>query len=459
MKKPMPPPDIKKLWAAATGDGRNASILPRLFALFADNSVLQQKYLSWDELRYKTPPAGLNHEQWWLATKMARTGALRRLSLTDVSGRPFTYTLSDEVLKETDFIASSAKGNIRLAEQVTDSSTRDRYLVSQLIEEAITSSQLEGASTSRKVARDMIRSGRQPRTKSERMILNNFLAMQRIGEVRAEPLSIDLICEIHRIVTDGTLDDPSAAGRFQRPDEERVAVRDEDDEVLHRPPPADQLPERMARLCDFANGHGESGYLPGVLRAIAIHFMFGYEHPFEDGNGRTARALFYWSMLNQGYWLTEFLSVSRILKKAPAQYARSFLYTEQDDNDLTYFFIYHLNILHRALDELNAYLASKMKEIREVRRTLNRHADFFNSRQLALLQHALRNADFVYTVESHRSSHRIATQTARTDLMGLELMGLLTKQKAGKRFAYTPVPDLAERIRSLGSGFSQPCSG
>jgi Fic family protein len=63
--------------------------------------------------------------------------------------------------------------------------------------------------------------------------------------------------------------------------------------------------------------------------------MLGYEHPFEDGNGRTARALFYWSMLNQGFWLTEFLTVSKILRKAPAKYARSFLYTEQDSNDLT----------------------------------------------------------------------------------------------------------------------------
>src|SRR5690606_27707757 len=160
-------------------------------------------------------------------------------------------------------------------------------------EEAITSSQLEGASTSRKVAREMIRSGRSPRNRSEKMILNNFHAMQRIGELRHEKLTIDLILEIHRIVTDGTLDNPDAAGRFQLPGEDRVAVWDEEGELLHSPPPAEQLPERLQRVCDFANGQVGTGYLPGVLRALTVHFMIrGYDHPFEDGNGRTARALF-----------------------------------------------------------------------------------------------------------------------------------------------------------------------
>jgi Fic family protein len=52
------------------------------------------------------------------------------------------------------------------------------------MEEAITSSQLEGAATTREVAKEMIREGRQPRDRSERMILNNYLTMQRIGAIR-----------------------------------------------------------------------------------------------------------------------------------------------------------------------------------------------------------------------------------------------------------------------------------
>ncbi|WP_328421067.1 Fic family protein [Micromonospora sp. NBC_00389] len=423
--------------------------MARIFTLYAADGVSSQRYLHWDEIRYKRPPHDLAVEEWWVATKFARRGMYRRIPLVDKAGHPFVYALPDEVLKQTDYIASYASGQIRLSEQVTDPATRDRYLVSQLIEEAITSSQLEGASTSRKVARDMIRSGRQPRDRSEQMILNNFHAMQRIGELRHEKLTIDLICEIHKIVTEGTLENSDAAGRFQLPEEDRVAVWAEENQLLHSPPPADQLPERMQRLCDFANAQSDTGYLPGALRALVIHFMIGYEHPFEDGNGRTARALFYWSMLNQGYWLTEFLSVSRILKRAPGKYARSFLYTETDENDLTYFFIYNLNVLHRAIDELHAYLAHKMAEVREVRRTLRQSAENFNPRQLALLQHALKNPTTRYSVQSHKTSHRVSTETARSDLIGLESMGLLTKRKSGKRYVFDPIPDLGEAIKQF----------
>lgn len=52
-----------------------------------------------------------------------------------------------------------------------------------------------------------------------------------------------------------------------------------------------------------------------------LHFMLGYEHPFVDGNGRVARAMFDWAMLRNGYWLFEFISVSRIIRQAPAKYA------------------------------------------------------------------------------------------------------------------------------------------
>ncbi|GAA1870835.1 Fic family protein [Asanoa iriomotensis] len=444
----MPPPDDEFLLREVLKT-RDVHKISEVFNLFGSDGISSRPYLHWDELRFREPPAGFTVEEWWLATKLARRSVYRRLPLVDERDKPFVYTLPDEVLRQTDFVATHASGQIRFHEEVTDRATRDRYLVSQLIEEAITSSQLEGASTSRKVARDMIRSGRRPRDRSEQMILNNFRAMQRIGEVRNEPLTVDLIREIHRIVTEKTLDNPDAAGRFQLSSEDRVQVLDDQGEVLHTPPPAEQLPERMERLCDFANARTETAYLPGVLRALVIHFMIGYEHPFEDGNGRTARALFYWSMLNQNYWLTEFLSVSRILKPSQVRYAQSFLHTETDENDLTYFFVHHLGVVHKAIDDLHAYLAHKMAEVREVRATLRQFGDFFNSRQIALLQHALKAPASRYSVQSHKTSHRISTETARSDLLDLTTYGLLIRNRSGKRFVFDPVPDLAEKIKEF----------
>jgi Fic family protein len=406
-------------------------------------------YMHWDELRYRTPPAGLTHEEWWALTKLARRSMQRNLPLLDQTGGGFVYALTDQVLREVDYVTSYTRGLIGAREQVTNPATRDQYLVSSLIEEAITSSQLEGASTSHKVAKEMIRSGRPPRDRSERMILNNYHAMQRVGDLRTERLTLDLIKEIHRVVTDGTLDDDTAAGRFQRPDEDRVSVFDQQGRLLYTPPPANQIEDRLGKLCEFANAEENGGYLPGVLRAITVHFMLGYEHPFEDGNGRTARALFYWAMLNRGYWLTEFLSVSRILKAAPAKYARSYLFTESDESDLTYFFTYQLRVLHRSIEDLNTYVSRRMTEVQDIRRKLSQGSRQFNTRQLALLNNALRDSGAEYSVQSHMLSHRTSMEAARKDLVSLERAGLLDRARERRRFVYRPVEDLAERIKTL----------
>ncbi|MFI0812746.1 Fic family protein [Streptomyces echinatus] len=407
-------------------------------------------YLPWDKLRHKNPPDDLTHEEWWAGIKLARRRVQRTLPLTDVNGRPFVFCLPDVVLKSLEEVSRDASGKITISEQVTNPATRDRYLINSLIEEAINSSQLEGASTSRKVAKEMIRTQRQPRDRDERMIYNNYQAMRMIGDLRNERLTPEMICEIHRVVTDGTLDNPSASGRFQLPHEERVGVWN-GDELLHAPPPAATLPGRVQRLCDFANGELDEVYIPPVLRAITVHFMIGYDHPFEDGNGRTARALFYWSMLNQGYWLTEYVAISPILKNAPSRYAHSYLYSEDDENDLTYFHLYQLGVLQRSISQLHEYLFKKAEEVRELQRSISGAQKLFNHRQIALLNHALKNPGASVTAQSHMASHNIVYETARQDLIALENNGLLQKNRAGRSFIWTPVEDLGERLRGMKS--------
>lgn len=448
MRTPAKPPDFDALLSQVLKGGadRFAELVTGLRA--NDEAVLS--YLPWDKVRYRKPPNGMSHEEWWLLVKMARNGAARTLPLLGKEGRPFRYSLPDSVLRMSEEINRNASGSISISEQVTDPATRDRYLVSSLIEEATTSSQLEGASTTGKVAKEMIRSGRPPRDRSEKMILNNYYAMRRIIEVADVELSPELICEIHRIVTEGTLDDGSQAGRIQRPSDERVAIyQSVSNDILHTPPPAAELPERLQRLCDFANGKLGESYVPPVLRALTIHFMIGYDHPFVDGNGRTARALFYWSMLRQGFWLTEFLTVSRILRQAPSQYARSYLLTQQDDNDLTYFFLYHLRIIERAIDELHEHLARKMREVRDFQKSVAILPGRFNHRQIALLEHGVKNPHAHYTSLSHSSSHRVSDETARKDLAALEKLGLLNRTKNGYAYVWHPIAGLAEKLRSL----------
>ena len=436
VKIPLPPPPLETSLAELAESGRLQEVLE-----IAKNS--DNQYLPWEKLRFKTPPAGMTHKEWWVATRLERRLSQRTIPmLKTTSGQPFTYSLPDVVLRATDEITRDASGAITISEQVTNPNTRNRYIVSSLIEEAITSSQLEGASTTRRDAKDMLRSGRSPRDLSEHMILNNYLAMQYVAEVKDQPLTPDLVREIHRIVTDGTLENPHYAGKLQDDDELRVSVWGDGNQLLHRPPPVNELPERLEALCAFANGVGKE-YIPPVLRAITLHFMAGYDHYFEDGNGRTARAIFYWSMLHQGYWLAEFLTISRILKNAPSKYAQSYLLTEQDDGDLTHFFIYHLTVLQRAIRELNSYLARKAEEMHKAEADFRAKPGEYNHRQLALLRKAVAEPAELFTAKSHATSHGVSAETARADLQDLESKHLLTRMRIGKQHAWRAAANLS----------------
>lgn len=408
------------------------------------------RYLHWDKLRHLAVPAGLlSHEEWWLRLKLSRVGLQRELPLRDAGGRPFVYLLPDQAQQALHRIDSQSRGWIgAAAEGTTNPDTRNRFIVNSLIEEAITSSQLEGASTTRAVAAEMIRAGRRPRDRSEQMILNNYQAMAAVRRLKDEPLTERAVLDLHATVTVDTLDDPADAGRLQRPADQRVEVWDNlGQALLHSPPAAAELPRRLQEMVRFANhGPDDGSFLHPVVQAIVLHFWLAYDHPFADGNGRTARALFYWTMLHHNYWLFEFASISRVLAAAPAQYARPFLHTETDDNDLTYFIVHQLQVILRAIEHVESYIAAKIEQVREVEETLKRSTDL-NHRQLTLLAHAIRRPGAEYTIRSHQTSHAVAYATARADLLRLADLGLLERRRAGSRRNLFWAPaDLAERV-------------
>ncbi len=438
MKIPKNPPSQREMIAQIGGD----RLLECMEAV--DSPTVDGKYLQWDELRHRTPPDDLTLVEWWFGLKFKRM--LRKwFPIRDLKGNRFSCVMLDSMQETLHFIDLNAGGTVQMAEVVTDADTRGHYVVRSLMEEAITSSQLEGAATTREEAKAMIREGRDPRDRSERMILNNYQTMLRIGQVKDRPLTKDLVFELHRMVTDGTLDDPTAAGRFRQAGEYRVVGDEYGEETYHRPPPDDQLEARMAAMCDFANGKTPEDFVHPAIRSIILHFWLAYDHPFVDGNGRTARALFYWSMLHHGYWLFEYVSISNFILKAPVRYGLAFLHTETDDNDLTYFVVYHLEIINRAIKELHDYMRRRTRELREMDREL-RGAALLNHRQRDLIRHALRHPGWRYTVETHKNSHGIVYQTARADLLDLSERGLMIKQKIGRAFVFVPVADLEKRL-------------
>lgn len=442
MKAPARPPSV----SALLQDPKRAAKLHQI-ATVSLISSLREDYPHWDKLRHLTPPVGLTSEDWWLGLKLGRAGSLRPITLTAKDGTFFQFSVPEVVQSELHKLDVGAGQTMSGPDSITNPQTRDRYLVRSLMEEAITSSQLEGAVTTREVAKDMIRTGREPRDNSERMILNNFVTMRHIQDIKAESLTPELVFALHRLVTEGTLDDATAAGRFRRQDEHRV-VGDAYGEIFHEPPSAGELPTRLQAMCDFANCKTPGYFVHPTVRAIILHFWLAYDHPFVDGNGRTARALFYWTMLHHGYWLFEFISISHILRQAPIKYYRSFLDTESDDNDLTYFLVAQTRVISSSIEALHRYLDHKAEEFRELSRQV-RALKLFNHRQAEVIRHALKHPGEQYTIASHRQTHQVVYQTARSDLLDLARRGILTKKARGKLLVFSVPSDLDLRLRRL----------
>ncbi len=286
MKLPITPPDFLEI------------ITEKMSLISFNSSLTDEKgqYLHWDKLRHLIPPNDLTSEEWWAVIRFKRENSFTTLELYDKSSKPFKFCKPDSVNRELHWLDMNATGTISAKQPIANPGMQNTYLIKSLVEEAINSSQLEGASTTRHVAKDMIKQGRDPKDKSEQMILNNFHGMQFIRDFKDEELTPSFLFEIHRILTEKTLDDPEKAGVF-RSETDRVYVIDRTgSNILHSPPPASELEERIKSFCNFANNISSKNFIHPVIKAIILHFMLAYDHPFIDGNGRTARAIFYWSM-------------------------------------------------------------------------------------------------------------------------------------------------------------------
>jgi len=418
-----------------------------------DNQVVREfihasndSYLPWEKLRYHPMPEGITPQQAWAGVCLSRLPLMRDLPITAYENdSAFRFCVPPKLQEWLHTIDQRAAGTIRAKARLAFPDDNEAYLFNSLMEEAIASSQLEGAVTTREAAKRLLRAKRRPRDRSERMILNNYRAIQELRKLIKEKLTPALLMHIHEVITEGTFDNPDASGRFRTPEDGEIRVEDSATRrILHTAPSAHQIDWRVDEICEFANTKSKP-FIHPVVKAIILHFALGFVHPFVDGNGRTARAIFYWSMLKRGYWLSEYLPISRIFLEGPAKYARAYLYTETDEGDVTYFLHYHLRVIIRAIKELHEYLDRQQDQLRRATAMLKDFPDL-NHRQAALLYNAVKHPSRGYTIQQHAGHHGVVKATARKDLLDLESRGLLKKEKHKRQLVFFPVEELVQQL-------------
>ena len=379
---------------------------------------VNENYEYWDTVKYKKCPDYCSAEELWKRVKMSRI--MMTAYTWDKYKIDFGFTNKMQRLCH-EFDMNFGQGWMYQPDITEDN--KKQYLRSSLMEEAIYSSMIEGAATTRKVAKEMLRLKKQPKDKSQQMIANNYNTIQFISSHKDTPLSVELLLQIHRLITEKTLKNEEDAGRFRKDEDDIVVFDVMAGETVHTPPAAATLPHFANDLCKYFNDKDAKPYVHPIIRGIIIHFMVGYFHPFVDGNGRTARALFYWYMLKEGYWMTEYLSISRVIAKSKTSYEKAYLYTEADDMDLGYFINYNLKVLEQAYRELKEYIQRKQAEKKASYQFMR--LGYINDRQAQVIQRFVDDPSEIITVKDLQERFFISPTTAKQDIVHLMERGLL----------------------------------
>lgn len=396
-----------------------------LFIKLRDNGELKEMndaYLYWDKIKYRAKIA--SPQEYWNAIKIARAINAQTINFGNTEFQFVTTDYIQQLLHYCDLnIGGNLGSNVGIAE--TD---KTKFMISSIMEEAISSSQMEGANTTRKKAKEMIQKGLKPKSKSEQMIMNNFVTMKHIVQNKSDDLTPERLLYIHNLISNNTLENKKEEGIF-RENNDIYVVNYSNSEVVHTPPNHQEIESLINELCDFFN-NDQKVFIHPIIKGIIIHFMIGWIHPFCDGNGRTARALFYWYMLKKGYWLTEYLTISTIIKDTKNQYEKAFLYTEIDQNDMTYFIIYHLKTTEKAFIRLKEYIGRKQKEVIQAAKFIK--IPNVNDRQAQILKILSEDPDRVLSSKEIENRFSVSNFTARADLNNLESLGFLEKIQVNK---------------------------
>ena len=395
---------------------------PQMQPLF---QKINSDYLYWDKVKYLAS-GHTDKKLLWQAVKIQRQINAQTIQFGKYV---FHFTITKNMLALLHDFDMNLGGNLG-TKSIIPTTDKNYYLISSIMEEAIASSQMEGASTTRRIAKDMLRKQLKPINKSQQMIVNNYETINKISRQKQSEFTIENLLDIHHSIVNKTLDNHEDEGVFRKTDDIYV-VDGVTGFVAHTPPSYSEIDKMIQDLCIFANNDSDDNFIHPIIKGIIIHFVLAYIHPFVDGNGRTARSLFYWYMIKKGYWLTEYLSISRIIYTNKTAYEKAFLYTENDGNDLSYFIQYHLEVMKKAFEDLRKYLQRKIDEQQNILRFAG--VSDVNERQRYVLRTISESKRTLFTPKELATQFDVSTKTARTDLQSLVEKGFLIQTHLNKR--------------------------
>ncbi len=226
------------------------------------------------------------------------------------------------------------------------------YGIKYAEEEIIATNRIENINFNRKSVRDILK-GMAPADEAENRILGRKKGLEFIADT-SNKITEENLYRLYNITVGDFLSEEEKLlpGSFYRHDSVYITGAT----PVHAGINHTKLPEYMENFIDFINR--EDG-MNIFVKAAVVHFYMAYLHPYFDGNGRMARIVHLWYLVQQGYSMALFIPFSSLLEKDRNRYYKAFDLVEENRKfcgsiDVTAFAEYFNENVYMQIEEKTA---------------------------------------------------------------------------------------------------------
>ena len=343
----------------------------------------------------------------------------QELPLHDFDGKPMVY------------LESVARVSLSAARVLLTPQQNARLYGTKAMEEEILSTfRIEQIDTSRESVRRIL-SGQVPKDKEEHRIYGMKQGLEFIAD-RSHTITEENLFRLYQMTIGDFLpaEDRLLPEHWYRHDSVYIVGS----KVEHTGLPCQKLPAYMAELVAFA---AEKTAQNDLIKAAILHFAFAYLHPYFDGNGRMARLLHLWYLVQQGYSSALLVPMSRFVEESRSRYYKAYTQVEQNQQisgvlDVTPFLVYFAESVYHRLGEDQPQprtLQAFEEALRQGKVT---------EKERALWQFVLTayGSEEFSTKRLEKDFGDAAYATIRSFVLKFESLGLLTSVRYGNRVKY-----------------------
>lgn len=376
--------------------------------MLSDQSVIDLK-----KMKYKYPEADINE-----FAELLKMGAYKALPLKDFNGNKLVYLEN---------VAQVHLSAVKLL--LTPQNSREIFGLKAMEDEIISTLTIENIESSRDSVRRILK-GYAPSNDSENRIYGMKKGLDFIGNPDNK-MTEENIYTLYQLMIGEFLEDDVKLlpGNFYRHDEVFVVGQ----KLEHIGLPHQKLPEFMSNLVSFVN---ESSMMNDLLKAALIHFYVAYLHPYFDGNGRMARMMHLWYLVQRGYSSALFVPISEYIEKSRKKYYDAYTLAERNQSisgvmDATPFLVYFIENVYNKMDlAAPAQVTEIYTKVLEEGRITEKEQKLWY-----FVLSAYGNSEFS-TKQLEKDFGDAAYATIRAFVLKFEEMGLLGSKKYGNRVRY-----------------------